>query len=344
MAKLLKRRTILIGAIAVIAVAAIVVGASFFVSNQLDDATAARFSAAQESLIDQVEADDDAHAALNTVETSGFATSASKVVAALQSCLGKSAVTTTTGGLAQLAGFEPLRGGARVVLPLVREPSAAAADKLAADLATDKAKTAETQADVQANLIAQDEINQDLYGIAASIGGTSTKLVSKDTYATGSVKDAYKKSVADVATAVSQTAPSLTAKRAIKITSAQSAALIKSLTNFAFECNAEAASSKAHKPKPIAHVSVSSGFPDWHLNSWFPNGIHPSGGLYVAGFSNAEVKLSCTSEKLLEEGTVTGKPGTLVNAPFLHTGAFAVKFLTRDISATTAQYAWVECK
>lgn len=350
MPKLRSPRGIILLVAGVLLVVLVVVGASLISTQVQTDTVRDNFTAAEARVIHQVEADDDAHAALATVEGSGFATSAGTVVSALTSCMGKSATATTTGGLTQLAGFAALPGAPRDVLTFVNVPTTQAeyladAKRLLAQLTADKANTAETAAVTQSNLIAQDEVNQDLDAIAAGIGGTSVKLVSKDVYATKTVKGTYSKSAAGLATVVAQIAPSLTAKKPVKISSANSTTLMTALTTFATACKAEAASSKAHKPKPVVHSGVSSAYPDWHLATWFLYDAHIDNEFSVSAYTNTNLELTCASSKLLEEGTLTGKVGTRGSAPSFRTSTVpSVKFLQRNVNATTVQWAWVECK
>jgi hypothetical protein len=222
----------------------------------------------------------------------------------------------------------------------------AAAHSLLAQLAEDKASTAETDADTQSNLIAQDEVNQALFAIAESVGGSSTKLVSKDVYATGAAKTGYAEAVTDLGVQVSIIAPSLTAPRTVKISPVQSSALIASLTNFARECKAVGASSAAHKPKPaVAHHGGGSFSLSWKTVFWPIGDYGP--GVFKLNYnvSNTAAKsppADCPATGLIAQGTTTGKRGTFATINAVGNGS-AVRVLQTWLSPTTIKWAIVSC-
>jgi hypothetical protein len=317
------------------------IGSALRTSNARDE-----FAAALSEVSHQAELDADAHAALASSETSDFATSANKVVGSLTTCMGPSSTAQTKDALAQLAGFETETGGAPVVLRPMTMPTSdgayvAAAHKLLAQLAADKVSTAETDADTQSNLIAQDEVNQALFAIAESVGGSSTKLVSKDVYATGAAKAGYAEAVTDLGVQVSIIAPSLTAPRTVKISPVQSSALIASLTNFARECKAVGASSAAHKPKPVVHHAGGGRF---SLTATFwPSPNIPVNAFEVAFNVNSTFAGACPATGVMAQGTTSGKLGTFVTLDIPGTAPY-FRILQTYLSPTTVKWAIVSCK
>jgi hypothetical protein len=320
---------------------ALVVAASVFSSRMQFGAVHATFRVAVAKVAQQVKTDAAAHVALQKVESSDFAASTGRLVAALKPCIGPAAVAPTTSSLKQLAGFRKLVAAPRDVLPAAvaagdDADEVADVQQMADALQTDKARTGETQADIQANLIGQDEVNQDLDAIAAGVGSTAHELVSKDGYASTSVKSAYATSVSNLATVVAKIAPSLKAKRAVKITSTQSDALQTLLGFFATACKSEASSSAANTPRAVTIAYLPWGSRSWPVEN-FPYSMTLK--VKTAGTPTP----GCTSTRLLAEGIATGGLSDKVTVTVPGTDPSEFKVLTHYTSATSAQWAVVAC-
>jgi Tfp pilus assembly protein PilE len=332
--------------VGLLVVIAIIVVLTLIVSAVQTGIARTNFTKAESKVTHLVLADDDAHAALTSTEGSTFVSSATSAVTGLASCLGASATTSAKSELGQVADLSSDPGAPHDILPLISTPTTdaqylAETRLLLARIAVFKQHTADTRADTQAILLAQNEVDQDLDSIATSISGSSTKLVRKDIYATSVVKDAYSKSVADVGTEAASIAPDLASRRVLKLSSLQSTALISALAQFATECKAEAASSRAHVPAPAVHHGGSSGYPDWHTAHWpiesFPDEFN------IAVHTEGLPTLGCVGTKLLAEGTATGPRGGFetVHVPGSDPPLFNV--LVHHVSATAEQWAVVQC-
>lgn len=267
------RRAIGVQVLAIVVAAAVIAAA--WVVGSVGRTTLAHqaFDASMTSMVHEVEADDNAHAALASAQASDFADSATKVTTALTTCLGSAATTQTTTDLKQLASFDAQPGAARAILPLV-EPAntesayANAASKLKKEVTAYQFRTTVTRADTQADLIAEDEVNRDLYGIATSVGGVAHTVTARYVYATEPVRSSYQQGVTDVASQVSILAPVIKSRSGVRISDGESSALIAALNTFASDCQSVAASSAAHKPAPApAHVFYPRPFvqPPGHL-------------------------------------------------------------------------------
>ena len=131
---------------------------------------------------------------------------------------------------------------------------ARASAKLRTEVAADEFRTAETRADKQADLIAADEVNRDLYAVAATIGGTARTVTARYVYATSVVRSKYQQAVADVGIQVSIIAPEIDSRSGARISDEDSAALVRALNSYSGDCAAVAASSATHKPAPAATI------------------------------------------------------------------------------------------
>jgi uncharacterized membrane protein YjgN (DUF898 family) len=84
-----KSRSFLILVLGILVVAGIAVAASVIAEQVQTNTARASYNSADIRVVKQIEVDDNAHAALTTVQTSGFAANASKAVTSLTSCMGK---------------------------------------------------------------------------------------------------------------------------------------------------------------------------------------------------------------------------------------------------------------
>ena len=327
--------------VSIVACVALVVVASVYSSRMQFGAVHASFHAIERDVAGQIKADAAAHAQLAKVETSDFGESAGALVTALTPCLGPAALGPTESGLQQVTGFAKLKGARRDVPPKVvaSEDDAdelADVQQLSQALHNDKARTGETLAVVQANLVAQDEVNQDLAAVASNIAAAPRALVSKDDYASAAAKSAFAKSVAGLATVVAKIAPELKSDGPIKVSAAQSASLLAALASFATSCEAEAASSAAHTPRAVTIAYLGWGMKAWPVVT-FPYSMTLT--VKTAG----DPTRGCTSTKLIAEGIATGHLGQKVTVTVPGADPPVFKVLTHFTSATSVQWAVVAC-
>lgn len=265
----ISKRTVRFSAIAVAVIALLISGTSIFITTNRTNGAHAKFEAAQASMVKEVEADDNAHAALTTAQNSDFASNAVTTTSDLTTCLGSSATSSTTAGLTQLSGFNTATGAARAVLPVVHPSNSEASYNTAtvalkAALATGRFETKETKADITAMTIVENEVTSDLYSIATSIGGKAHTVTAKYVYATKPVVASYNDGVSDVTSQVTTLAPVLGPGAKAQPSETDRMDLVGSLEHYATECKAVAKSSAANKPVPT-HVRVPFRVPALHF-------------------------------------------------------------------------------
>lgn len=247
-------KSVRVAAIAIGAIGVLIAAISVVSTATQTSAAHREFDASMTSMVHEVEADDNAHAALTSAESSDFETSAASTTTALTKCLGAGATAATTTELAQLAGFADVPGAPRVILPAIKTADSTegyehATAILQKALAAGRFDTKETEADTDADLIVQDEVARDLYAIATSVGGEAKTVTAKYVYAKKSTTNTYKGSVAAVADQVTALEPVLApGKGGDLVSDTESTDLLSALGSFASECRAVAASSAAHKP------------------------------------------------------------------------------------------------
>jgi hypothetical protein len=327
--------------VSVVACLVIVVFSSVTSANRQMGAVFDTYKADEGLVLTQVTTDGATHSALTnaTSESSDFGASVSSLVSVLTPCIGSAATASTSGQLDQLAGFAKLHGGPRDVRPrhvATGNDSGESVDpaQMIAILDVDRAHTAQTQADILANVIARNEVNQDLYSLALDVSSGAPAFVSADHYASRAARNAYTQSVADVASAARKTAPAI--KGGQSITGTESSELLSSLGNFATECEAHAASNAARTPASVTMKYLPWGEKGWPSNK-FLYAIQLT--VNVAGHSTP----GCTSVRLISEGIATGNPAQKVTVKVPEAVPPVYKVLTHYTSATSVQWAVVGC-